>query len=95
MNYLDGKLNGAQTWWYKSGNKDEERNYRKDIENGQRVKWFENGKKEWKHITKMKRDGLHTEWRWDNGKKHMEAHFKDGDLHGPYKDCVQMGFKQM
>ena len=40
-----------------------------------------------------KENGLRTEWRWDNGKKHMEAHFKDGDLHVPYKDWRSNGFQ--
>ena len=38
-----------------------------------------------------KENGLRTEWRWDNEKKIMEANFKDGDLHGLYKDWHSNG----
>ena len=38
-------------------------------------------------------NGLRTEWRWDNGKKHIEAHFHDGNLDGTYKDWHSNGFR--
>ena len=40
-----------------------------------------------------KENGLRTEWRWDNGEKLMEANFKDGALHGLYKDWHPSGIQ--
>ena len=32
-----------------------------------------------------KENGIHADWRWDNGEKLMKANFKDEDLHVLYK----------
>lgn len=55
-----------------------------NIKHGLHQEWFEDGRLKmvcaWKYD---KRDGKYTEWSSYTGGKKIEAHYKDGLLHGP------------
>ena len=43
-NYKDGQLNGLQTYWFRSGQKESEINFKNGKQSGKATKWSENGK---------------------------------------------------
>ena len=57
INYKNGKQEGLDAWWYKSGQIGRESHYKNNKLNGLEIEWHANGTKE-------------SEINWKNGKKH-------------------------
>ena len=65
-NFKNGKQEGPWTYWYDSGEKQEERSYKNGKIDGQRIEWFKNGQKKSEAIWKNSRPvGIETKWNED------------------------------
>jgi antitoxin component YwqK of YwqJK toxin-antitoxin module len=80
--FMDGKLDGLRTTWFKNGQKKFKGTYKDDIPEGSYTIWYENGQKKYEGNTKdNKRDGLSTNW-YEDGQKSSETFYKDDKVDG-------------
>ena len=82
VNYIDGKKEGLEIFWYISGGKYIQTTYKNDKEDGIWNQWFENGQLKLEaHYKNGKEDGLFTLF-YDNGTKRSESNFVNGEKVG-------------
>ena len=75
VNYINGKKEGLETFWYISGGKYIQTSYKNDKEDGIWNQWFENGQLKLEaHYKNGKENGLFTLF-YDNGTKRSESIF--------------------
>lgn len=79
-NYLDGKMVGKWTWYYKDGKVKRESEYFNNKKNGKTTYWFKDGIKQ--SETSYKDDNLEGKsvWFHTNGIKKKEAIYQNGLL---------------
>jgi antitoxin component YwqK of YwqJK toxin-antitoxin module len=79
--WLDGVLDGLETWWEK-GKKNKQINYERGLRQGEETWWYENGNLrcviEWDNNIQ---DGTETCWH-RNGQKSYEVNWKNGKRTG-------------
>lgn len=78
--YLNGKMTGVWTWYYKDGKIKRESEYSENKKNGKTTYWYKDGQKQSEAYYKF--DSLDGEsvWFHQNGKKKKEAIFNNGKL---------------
>ena len=82
VNYIAGKKEGLEIFWYISGGIYIQTTYKNDIEDGIWNQWFENGQLKLEaHYKDGKEDGFFTLW-YDNGIKRSESNFVNGEKVG-------------
>ena len=80
-----GDRNGLQTFYYGTGAKSEETNYKDGSLDGSSVTYYKNGhKKEEEYYVSNKRDGYYKQY-YDNGAIKGEGWYKEGQKQGPWK----------
>ena len=78
----DNEKHGIETWWYESGTKEYEINYKAGEKDGLETQWYENGQKQSEiNYKDGKSEGL-VKWWHDDGSKYVEVNFKNGERHG-------------
>ena len=80
--FVNGKKNGASTWWYQNGRKWIQVTYVNEKRQGIFTTWYENGNK-WteENYLNGKKNGLATMW-YENGQKRYEISYTQGKKNG-------------
>ena len=92
--YKNGKRDGLDIVWNKSGIKTTELNFRDGKQHGPATHWHENGIKYCERYYKDGNlDGLYIEWDYE-GNKETEQNYKDGKPHGLETEWYENGKKK-
>ena len=90
-----GTQNGLTIFFYQSGQKKSEENYKDGKRDGPQNFWYENGQKlRESRIKDGKLDGLWTSWH-KNGQKELEGNYKEGVRNGLWTSWYQNKQKKM
>ena len=89
-NYVNGKIEGLETWWHKNGNKEREQNYINGKREGLETTWYENGRKVTINYKNGEEDGPRT-WWYKNGNKESEGNYKNGEYDGVWTRWYENG----
>jgi antitoxin component YwqK of YwqJK toxin-antitoxin module len=84
IRYLGRKMHGTSTWWYETGLRQMEVNWRADRLEGVSTRWYPNGNAE--SVTAYSdgiRNGLSRTWD-ENGNRVSEEYYRNDTLHGTY-----------
>jgi hypothetical protein len=81
----DTLIHGAYKEFYWNGSPSQVTEYRYGVREGTSQAWYDNGNSKWTKVYRQnKREGV---WRLysSDGRPLMEANFKDGLMHGPFR----------
>lgn len=92
LNYLNGKLDGIATFYYKNGKKKEEGTWKKNRWVGEYKYFYKTGglRNEWKYNETGKRTGIQR-YYYENGQVKLEGAWENGKESGPIVEFYDDG----